>query len=279
MKQHVPDRVIYFSNTMFKRLSKVFICIMGLVAFCGFKPYGTNDLASLTVPQKYIAGTDGRYINYRIYVPDIPKSATNGVPLVLYLHGSGECGTDNRSQMNMGMGGLVWWSRNREPAIVIAPQSPPRTVWSPLFFNILQARMSFSTPPMIKLVKSLVDDICERYPVDTNRILATGVSLGGYGVWDLISRYPGYFAAAIPVCGAGDPQQAESVAKTSLWIFHGENDKNVQNKMDRAMVSRLWELDAPVRYMEYPDSGHAIWGRVYSDDAVMKWFFSRHRLK
>lgn len=263
---------------MARRLFKIALPVVAIAALCGFRPYGTNDLVGLTVPQKYILGADGRYINYRIYVPDIPETATNGVPLVLFLHGSGECGTNNTSQLLHGVGGLVWWSRNREPAIVVAPQSPPRTVWSPVFFNMLQARMPYGTPPMVKLVKSLVDDICKRYPVDTNRILATGVSLGGYGVWDMVARYPGFFAAAIPVCGAGDPQQAESVAKTPLWIFHGERDGNVPNRMDRAMVSRLWELDAPVRYMEYPDSGHGIWGRVYSDDSVMKWFFSR-RLK
>ena len=260
-----------------ERLCRIAVCAAALVALCGFKPYGFDELKSLTVPQKFVAGADGCSVNYRIYVPDIPDSATNGVPLVLLLHGSGECGTNNVSQLVNGAGGLVWWSRNREPAIVIAPQAPFRTVWSPVFFNEIQARMPYKAPPMVKLVKALVDDVCERYPVDTNRILATGISLGAYGVWDLVSRYPGFFAAAIPVCGAGDPQQAEAAAKTPLWIFHGERDGNVPNRLDRAMVSRLWELDAPVRYMEYPDSGHGIWGRVYSDDAVMKWFFSRRR--
>lgn len=273
----VQVRATCSSDAMTARLARFAIAISALAAVCGFKPYGTNDLVSLTVPQRYVAGADGRHINYRIFVPDIPASATNGIPLVLLLHGSGECGTDNVSQLIHGAGGLVWWSRNREPAVVVAPQAPPRTVWSPVFFSELQARMPFSPPPMIKLVKALVDDICERYPVDTNRILATGISLGAYGVWDLVSRYPGFFAAAIPVCGAGDPQQAEAAAKTPLWIFHGERDGNVPNKLDRAMVSRLWELDAPVRYMEYPDAGHGIWGRVYSDDSVMKWFFSRRR--
>ena len=248
------------------------------VATCGFKPYGTNDLASLMVPLTY-SGAQGASINYRLFVPDIPETATNGVPLVLFLHGSGECGSNNVSQLIHGVGGLVWWSRKREPAIIVAPQAPAMTAWSPLFFDLRHARTPSTTPPMIKLVKGLIDDICVRYPVDTNRLLATGISLGGYGVWDLVSRYPGHFAAAIPVCGGCDPYKADEAAKTPLWIFHGEKDGNVPNKMDRAMVGRLWELDAPVRYMEYPDSGHGIWGRVYSDDAVMKWFFSRIRGK
>ena len=259
------------------RLAYALLCAAAVSALCGFKPYGMEETVSMTVPGKYVAGSGGRCVNYRIYVPEIPESATNGVPLVLFLHGSGERGTNNVSQLVHGAGGLVWWSRNREPAIIVAPQAPPAAEWSPVFFSELKARMPFSPPPMIKLVKSLVDDVCERYPVDTNRILVTGISLGGYGVWDLVSRYPGYFAAAIPVCGAGDPQRAEAAAVTPLWIFHGEADGNVPNRLDRAMVSRLWELNAPVRYMEYPDSGHAIWGRVYSDDSVMKWFFSRTR--
>ena len=246
-------------------------------ASCGFRPYGTNDLASLTVAETWRGG--GVPLAYRIFVPEIPESATNGVPLVLFLHGSGECGTDNAAQLLHGVGGLVWWSRHRTPAIVVAPQSPPMTAWSPLFFRLQPARMPSDTPPMIQLVKGLLDDLCDRYPVDTNRLLVTGISLGGYGTWDLVSRYPGLFAAAIPVCGAGDPNKAAAAAKTPLWIFHGEHDGNVPNSMDRAMVGRLWALDAPVRYMEYPDSGHGIWGRVYSDDAVMQWFFSRTRRK
>ena len=253
--------------------------ILFLAALCaaasGFRPYGTNDLASLTVAETWRGG--GVPLAYRIFVPEIPESATNGVPLVLFLHGSGECGTDNAAQLLHGVGGLVWWSRHRAPAIVVAPQAPPMTAWSPLFFNLQQARMPVDAPPMIQLVKGLLDDLCDRYPVDTNRLLVTGISLGGYGTWDLISRYPGLFAAAIPVCGAGDPKQAAAAAKTPLWIFHGERDGNVPNRMDRAMVGRLWELDAPVRYMEYPDSGHGIWGRVYSDDTVMQWFFARTR--
>ena len=243
----------------------------------GFVPYGTNDLASLTVPAVYSAGDGTRPLQYRIFVPDIPETATNGVPLVLFLHGSGECGTNNLSQLKNGVGGLVWWSRKRTPAIVVAPQSPPATAWSPVFMNVLQARMPIAPPPMIRKLRGLVDEICDRYPVDTNRLLVTGISLGGYGTWDLVLRYPDLFAAAIPVCGGCDPQKAENAAKTPLWIFHGEKDGNVPNRLDRAMVGRLWDLDAPVRYMEYPDSGHAIWGRVYSDDQVMKWFFSRSR--
>lgn len=251
------------------------IAAIGLLT-CGFKPYGTNDLVNLTTSGVY-ASADGFRINYRIFVPDIPESATNGVPLVLFLHGSGECGSNNVSQLIHGVGSLVWWSRKQTPAIVVAPQIPPMTVWSPVFFNSLRARMPYRTPPMIANLKGMLDELCHRYPVDTNRILVTGISLGAYGVWDMVSRYPGYFAAAIPVCGAGDPQRAEEASKTPLWIFHGERDANVPNKIDREMVGRLWELDAPVRYQEYPDAGHGIWGRVYGDESVLRWFFTRRR--
>ena len=257
-------------------LPRMLLAAAIFAAASGFKPYGTNDLASLTVPATHCTAR-GISLNYRIFVPDIPDTATNGVPLVLFLHGSGECGTNNVSQLLHGVGGLVWWSRNREPAIIVAPQSPPMTAWSPLFFNVSQAHMPAAVPPMIGALDSLMQDVCNRYPVDTNRLLVTGISLGGYGTWDLVTRYPGRFAGAVPVCGAGDPRHAAEAAQTPLWIFHGERDGNVPNRMDRSMVGKLWELDAPVRYMEYPDSGHGIWGRVYSDDAVMKWLFSRRR--
>ena len=128
---------------------KVVRCLLGMVVFlavCGFTPYGTNDLVNLTVPLVHVDTNDGSSLQYRIFVPAIPATATNGVPLVLFLHGSGECGTDNVSQLVHGVGGLVWWSRNREPAIVVAPQVPPMTAWSPIFFNMPQARMSKTRP-------------------------------------------------------------------------------------------------------------------------------------
>jgi predicted peptidase len=268
----------YIYNNFMRALAEV-ACVSAVVIFAGgFRPYGTNELVSLTVPGVHESVGDAGF-KYRIFVPDIPESATNGVPLVLFLHGSGECGTNNVEQLKHGVGGLVWWSRKKAPAIVVAPQAPPMTVWSPVFFNSLRARMPYKAPAMIKSLKRFVDGLCEKYPVDTNRLLVTGISLGAYGVWDMVARYPGFFAAAIPVCGAGDPQRAEEAAKTPLWIFHGERDVNVPNKIDREMVGRLWELDAPVRYCEYPDAGHGIWGRVYSDDTVMKWFFSRTKEK
>ena len=80
----------------------------------------------------------------------------------------------------------------------------------------------------------------------------------------------------MPVCGGGVPETCKRFADTPVWIFHGERDGNVSVKLARAMVSELWRLDAPVRYRETPDAGHAVWG-VYREDSVLKWFFSRRR--
>ena len=131
------------------RWLKVLTVLAVFVAASGFSPYGTNDLAALTVPATY-TGNSGAPLSYRLFVPAIPDTATNGVPLILFLHGSGECGTNNLAQLLHGVGGLVWWSRHREPAIVVAPQAPPMTAWSPVFFNRLTARMPITPPPMMR---------------------------------------------------------------------------------------------------------------------------------
>lgn len=239
-----------------------------------FSPLPLGTLKQLMKEDVFLA--QGGDLKYRIYAPPELSSVTNKVPLVLFLHGSGECGTNNWSQLVHGVGGLVGWCRHsKTPAVVLAPQAPPRSVWSPVFFTEATAKMPRRTPPLIAALDGLLDETIERYPVDPKRVMVTGISLGGYATWDLVERYPGRFAGALPVCGAGDPARTAEAAKTPLWIFHGERDPNVPNRFDRKMVSRLWDLDAPVRYQEYPDCGHGIWGAVYGDEKVMKWLFTR----
>lgn len=241
----------------------------------GVTPLGTNELARITQARTYVSDAL-EMMPYRLYVPD-DLAPTGRVPLVVYLHGSGACGVDNLLNLRDGPDSMITYSRvSHTPVIVVSPQCPRGQVWAPLFWTPETAR-SFPAPTkMGKLVKELIDQCIETLPVDTNAVLLTGVSLGGYGVWDLLAHYPKLFAAAMPVCGGGVPDTCKRFADTPIWIFHGERDGSVSVKLARDMVSELWRLDAPVRYRETPDAGHAVWG-VYREDSVLKWFFSRRR--
>ena len=113
--------------------------------------------------------------------------------------------------------------------------------------------------------------------VDASRVFVTGISMGGYGTWDLLCRRPEVFAAAMPVCGGADVAQASKIAKVPIWVFHGDSDSTVPVCRSRNMVSALWQCGGKVRYREYPGVGHNCWTQTYADKDVLKWFFEQRK--
>ena len=122
---------------------------------------------------------------------------------------------------------------------------------------------------------ALIDKLLSDQRTDARRLYVTGISMGGYGTWDIICRRPQMFAAAMPICGGGDTAQAAKIAKVPIWVFHGSADGAVPVFRSRSMVSALWAAGSNAHYREYPDAGHNVWTRTYRDDEVLKWFFSQ----
>ena len=129
----------------------------------------------------------------------------------------------------------------------------------------------------MKLTLLLLQEALAKYPVDRSRIYATGISMGGYGTWDIIQRKPELFAAAIPICGGGDASLAPKIKDIPIWIFHGDADPVVPVVRSRDMYGALKAIGANVRYREYPEAGHDVWTRTYSDTEVLKWLFAQKR--
>jgi predicted peptidase len=129
----------------------------------------------------------------------------------------------------------------------------------------------------MKLLLGLIDSLEKTLPIDKSRIYVTGLSMGGYGTWDLISRRPERFAAAVPVCGGGDEGQAANAAKVPVWAFHGGKDGVVIPERSRNMVEALKTAGATPKYTEYPEVGHDSWNKAYADPEMMKWLFSQKR--
>ena len=133
--------------------------------------------------------------------------------------------------------------------------------------------------PSVAMAKviALIEKILADYPVDRSRVYITGLSMGGYGTWDIAGRMPELFAAALPVCGGGDVAKAPQLAKVPLWTVHGDKDGAVPVENSRRMVKAVRAAGGNVVYEELPGQGHGVWGYTYSSDKILDWLFSRRR--
>ena len=125
------------------------------------------------------------------------------------------------------------------------------------------------------LAMKLLDKTIGENPVDTNRIYVTGLSMGGFATWEILQREPGKFAAAMPICGGGDPAFIGKFSKVPIWIFHGSADETVQPKRSRAMAAALTAAGGHPIYTEYIGAGHDVWGQTYSDIKIWDWLFAQ----
>jgi predicted peptidase len=160
---------------------------------------------------KYI--DKGDTLNYRQLYPD--SDTLRKYPLVIFLHGSGERGSDNEAQLKWGvMNFAADQNMMLHPALVIAPQCPAQMSWSNFSRDKNSTEMHLQPTPTkpMELLIGLIHQLIKTMPVDSNRIYITGLSMGGYGTYDAIERYPNLFAAAVPVCGGGDISKATSIA-------------------------------------------------------------------
>jgi predicted peptidase len=230
-----------------------------------------NAILDGFVAREYQSGS-GVKLPYRLYIPSSAKS-NQALPLILYLHGSGGAGTDNLKQISGGNapGTHVWMelsAQQRHPAFVLAPQIPEGSRW----------HSSSNEPlPHVAALLELLVELRSELPIDSNRIYVVGQSLGGFGVWDLIARYPEIFAAAVPLCGGGDTQRILSARHVAVWAFHGAQDATIPVSRSREMVAALRTVNPSVRYTEYPDARHAVWTRAFAERELPEWMFSQRR--
>lgn len=220
----------------------------------------------------------GDSLNYRLLYPDY--NISRKYPLVIFLHGSGERGNDNDSQLKWGvMNFATDKALTMYPAFVIAPQCPENSDWSNIELNEKTNEIKLlpaPTKPMSLLIE-LIHQLIKDFPVDTNRIYITGLSMGGFGTFDAIERYPHLFTAAVPVCGGGDTSKSASIKHIPVWIFHGAEDPAVSPELSLSMVTALTKAGAHPGFTQYPESGHFSWIAAYSDPLMMEWLFRQHK--
>jgi predicted peptidase len=214
---------------------------------------------------------------YRIYQPEEFEPGRR-YPLVLFLHGAGERGADNAAQLRHGVRDILKWSREMgEAAIIVAPQCPLQQRWVEVDWGRADHEMPTEPSAPMRSVLGLLARLQSDLPVDPERIYVSGISMGGFGTWDIIQRRPDIFAAAIPVCGGGDSKYAERIARIPIWAFHGDRDEVVLPQRSRSMIAALKAAGGSPRYREYPGVGHDSWTRTYSDPSVIEWLFSQRK--
>jgi predicted peptidase len=224
----------------------------------------------------YIAKKDT--LPYRILFPE-GYSKTKKYPLVLFLHGSGERGSDNEKQLTHGMK-LFADSLNRikYPCIVIAPQCPANKSWNSATtdrsVNPPERVFNYAVqiPRPLELAIELTKSTIIKESVDKNRVYIVGLSMGGMGTFEAVYRYPTLFKAAVPICGGGDTKSySKTQAAVDFWVLHGDKDGVVDVKYSQQMVARLKELNATVKYTEYPGVGHNSWTNAFAEPEFLSW--------
>lgn len=213
---------------------------------------------------------------YRLLKPVSPESKEL-FPLVIFLHGSGERGTDNEVQIKH-ITELFEDERNRGkyPCYVVAPQLPKKETWANFEGKGDDVRLGKSPTKSMRMVIELIEKMIKEFPVDQSRIYITGLSMGGYGTWDLIARFPNKFAAAVPVCGGGSPATASNIKHIPIWAFHGAKDKIVVPEQSRKMINALQDAGGLPGYTEYPDVEHNSWIHAYKEPHLIHWMFNQN---
>jgi predicted peptidase len=247
-----------------------------LLIFYLFLPNSSFAQPSRFSVNQYINGK-GDTLLYRQLYPDY--DTMRKYPLVIFLHGSGERGNDNEAQLKWGvMNFATDQAMSMHPAIVIAPQCPAKMQWSN-FSRGKGTQLTLQSTPSkpMELLMELIKQAIKNLPVDTNRIYITGLSMGGFGTYDAIERYPHLFAAAVPVCGGGDVMKAGTIAHIPIWIFLGSEDAAVNPLYSLEILQALTKAGAHPGFTQYPEVGHFSWLGAYSDPHMMEWLFRQHK--
>jgi predicted peptidase len=196
-------------------------------------------------------------LDYLLFLPEGYGKTRHRWPLMLFLHGSGESGT-NLAKVKAHGPPKVVESRPDFPFILVSPQSPGRG-WNPDTLN------------------ALLDQIIRKYRVDKDRVYLTGLSMGGFGTWTLAAEHPEKFAAIVPICGGGNPADAKKLARLPIWVFHGGKDPTVPVQRSKEMVEAIKQEGGDVRLTIYPEAGHDSWTETYNNQELYSWLLEHKR--
>lgn len=205
-------------------------------------------------------------------------------PMLLFLHGAGERGNDNEKQLTHGSKQFLTDSFRAEyPALIVFPQCPTEDYWANVDIDRsnypikLDFKENDSPTRAMAQVLSLLDSLVNLPFTKDDQIYLGGLSMGGMGTYELLSRRPSTFAAAFAICGGGYAGNASKYAQTAVWVFHGSNDNVVAPYHSTLMVGALQQAGAEVRYNLYPHANHNSWDRAFAEPELFQWLFDHKK--
>lgn len=238
-------------------------------------------LAQDLYEKKVFVSQSGDSLNYRLLTPENQIKGKK-YPLVLFLHGAGERGSDNQKQLTHG-GQMFLNPVNREkyPAFVLFPQCPENAYWAysvrPGSFIPEQMPQNEEMPITFQTVKEMLDSYLTNPAVDKSRIYIIGLSMGAMGTFDMVARFPDIFAAAVPICGTVNPKRLSAAKDVNFRIFHGDADNVVSVEGSREAYKALKATGASVEYIEFPGCNHGSWNPAFNYPDFMEWLFKQKK--
>jgi predicted peptidase len=204
--------------------------------------------------------SDGREARYVLFVPH-EYDGKNPVPVILFLHGAGETGTDGEKQARVGLGKFVRAHEKTFPFLVVFPQSQKRT-WG-------------ADSEDGKRALAILEEVQKEFATDPKRVYLTGLSMGGFGTWSLSTKYPDKWAAIVPICAGGNPKAADKIKHIPCWCFHGADDPRVNVEKSREMVAALKAAGGQPKYTEFPGVKHESWDKAYATKGLFEWMLEK----
>ena len=242
------------------------LALVGLVTGCASTP---SPQPAMQTPQKFQTTITHKVkLNYLLYLPaGYSAKARKQWPLMLFLHGAGERGTNLMKVAVHGPPKLVQ-NKSDFPFIVVSPQCPTGERWQN------------------ESLLALLDHVIKTHKVDTNRLYLTGLSMGGYGSWSLASEEPHRFAAVVPICGGGQSvpillagkEKREALKALPIWAFHGAKDPVVKLEESEKMVNAFKQIgNKTIKLTVYPEATHDSWTETYDNPELYKWLLEHRR--
>ena len=255
------------------------------LALCCLISQGFSQGLSLYEKKQFLS-PEGDTLDYRILFPE-NYDANKDYPLLLFLHGAGERGSDNEKQLTHGADlFLADENRKKFPAIVVFPQCPEDKYWIDIS---IRSQLGGKGDPDFKesiknpseelaLVNELVEELIQKEGIDKSRMYVMGLSMGGFGTFETLARWPEKYAAAVGICGGGNISLTKNYAdETAVWITHGAKDDVVPVVLSQRLYHALKEQGANVRYTEFPEANHNAWDPTFEIPELLPWLFSHSK--
>jgi len=257
----------------------IFFGGVGMVLAAQGEPDGDEQPAA--APSRFLKrtyrDTQGKELPYRLLLPPRAREKSAAHPLLVFLHGRGERGTDNQAQLLYGKS-MMRAAAREYGAMVVAPQCPPKKRWPGRKLKNPDRRLAPEPSEPMRMVVELIEQLKKDFRVDPDRVYVMGLSMGGFGTWEFVARWPDRVAAVVPICGGGDESRATQITRVPIWAFHGDADPVVPVARSRDMIDAIRKAGGKPKYTEYPGVGHDSWHRVFAEPGLLEWLFAQRRV-